>query len=51
MYIVKDVHPVSDTEAELRVLVLDIAGTERGEMIWSVVKDESHWKLKNAPLP
>jgi hypothetical protein len=51
MYMVTEVHPTSDSEAELRVKVLDGNGGERGEMTWSVVRDGGKWRLKSAPLP
>ncbi len=50
MYVVTEVNPTSDGEAELRVKVLDGNGGERGEMTWSVVQDGGKWRLKSAPL-
>ena len=51
MYIVKDVRPLSETEGELRVTVIDGTKDEEHDMTWTVINDESRWKLKSAPLP
>ncbi|MES1212970.1 MAG: hypothetical protein ABUL64_00145 [Singulisphaera sp.] len=52
MFIVTEVNPRSDAEAELRVRILGGDGNERGTMSWTVVKEEAgRWKLKSAPLP
>lgn len=51
MYMVTEVHPTSDFEAELHVKVLDGNGGERGDVTWSVLQDGGNWRLKSAPLP
>ncbi len=51
MYRVSEVHPLTESEGELLVKVLDGSGQERGEATWTVVLEEGKWKLKSAPLP
>jgi predicted small lipoprotein YifL len=45
------VRQISDTEAEVHVLIEDGSGKSLGEADWVVAKTRDVWQLKSAPLP